>query len=232
MILLPTKDDHIDFEFMENFIAELEARSIAELEAYLTVTGLKDYTLSEEEANALCGIKTVQYKGYKIGQLFDEEPVKHKLSKEDLSDGYRYPAYSSESSNGGKIGFANVAEFICDDNTPFYITFGDHTRVFNIAKKSFSVLDNVKVLKPRINHEKALLFIIATWAKQIPNIGYARHWKVAKRCVLPLPTINGQIDLEFMERFISAIQKLVIRNAVLFAEKKIGTTNHIICTDK
>ena len=51
----------IDFAFMENFIAELEAERIAELEAeriaeleaYLKVTGLGDYILTEEERAVL-----------------------------------------------------------------------------------------------------------------------------------------------------------------------------------
>ena len=58
---LPVKDGKIDFDFMESFIAELEARRIAELEArriaeleaYLSVTGLKNYTLTEEEQKAI-----------------------------------------------------------------------------------------------------------------------------------------------------------------------------------
>ncbi len=40
-IQLPTKNGKIDFDFMEQFIAELEAERIAELEAYLLATGLK-----------------------------------------------------------------------------------------------------------------------------------------------------------------------------------------------
>lgn len=40
-IQLPTKNGKIDFDFMEKFIAELEAERIAELEAYLLATGLK-----------------------------------------------------------------------------------------------------------------------------------------------------------------------------------------------
>jgi len=43
-IQLPTKNDKIDFEFMEQFIAELEAEHIAELEAYLLATGLKKFS--------------------------------------------------------------------------------------------------------------------------------------------------------------------------------------------
>ncbi len=43
----------IDFVYMEKYIAELEAERIAELEAYLKVTGLSDYTLTKKESNAL-----------------------------------------------------------------------------------------------------------------------------------------------------------------------------------
>ena len=53
IIKLPTHNGEIDFLFMESFIAELEAERIAELEAYLTTTGLKDYTLTSEEEKAL-----------------------------------------------------------------------------------------------------------------------------------------------------------------------------------
>ena len=60
-IHLPTQNGQIDFAFMENFIVELEERRIqemeaeriAELEAYLRVTGLSDYILTEEERAVL-----------------------------------------------------------------------------------------------------------------------------------------------------------------------------------
>ena len=60
-IHLPTQNGKIDFAFMENFIAELEAERIAELEAeriaeleaYLRITGLSDYILTEEERAVL-----------------------------------------------------------------------------------------------------------------------------------------------------------------------------------
>lgn len=52
-IELPTKNGNIDYEFMESFIAELEAQRIAELEAYLLATGLDDYNLTTEEKQVL-----------------------------------------------------------------------------------------------------------------------------------------------------------------------------------
>lgn len=47
------KDSTIAFEFMENYIRELEAERIRELEVYLEVTGLKDYKLNAQEREAL-----------------------------------------------------------------------------------------------------------------------------------------------------------------------------------
>lgn len=47
-VSLPIKNGKIDFDFMESFIVELEAERIAELEAYLSATGLKNYTLTSE----------------------------------------------------------------------------------------------------------------------------------------------------------------------------------------
>ncbi len=52
-IFLPTREEKIDFAFMEAFVAELEAQRVAELEAYLTATGLRDYHLTADERAAL-----------------------------------------------------------------------------------------------------------------------------------------------------------------------------------
>lgn len=50
---LPTINGEIAFDFMEKFIAELEAERVAELEAYLAATGLKDYKLTTTEQTTL-----------------------------------------------------------------------------------------------------------------------------------------------------------------------------------
>lgn len=128
------------------------------------------------------------------------------LSKEDLSDKFCFPAYSSESTNNGIIGYTDSPEFVCDEEHPVFVTFGDHTRSFNIATKSFSVLDNVKVLLPSIHNIRCLLWIITAWQKQIPNLGYARHWKIAKDCIVELPTKDGKIDFDFMESFVAELE--------------------------
>ena len=151
-------------------------------------------------------LRTVKWGKYKTSELFTPQKITNMLSKEDLSEKFSFPAYSSESTNNGIIGYTDSPEFMCDDEHPVFVTFGDHTRSFNIATKNFSVLDNVKVLLPSIHNIRCLLWIITAWQKQIPNLGYARHWKIAKNCIVELPTKDGEIDLDFMESFVAELE--------------------------
>lgn len=140
------------------------------------------------------------------------QKVKHMLTKENTSLNATYPVYSSESSNNGIIGYTDKPEFICNKRTPIFVTFGDHTRTFNIAKKSFSVLDNVKVLLPFTDNARILLFVISVWQKKIPQLGYSRHWKEAKNCTILLPqTPSGKIDVGFMEDFVRELEESRLR---------------------
>lgn len=53
-ILLPVKEiDVPDFEYMEQYISELEQERISELEQYLLVTGLNDYELTDGDIKIL-----------------------------------------------------------------------------------------------------------------------------------------------------------------------------------
>ena len=134
--------------------------------------------------------------------------MRNKLTKFDLeSDGI--PVYSSESTNNGISGYTKCkAEFIVNEDNPIYIVFGDHTRSFNIATKSFCVMDNVKVLAVNeILSIKILMFIVSSWKKCIPNMGYSRHWSFAKDTLFTLPiTKNQKIDFDFMESFITELE--------------------------
>ena len=258
-VYLPVNDNgEPDFDYMQERIEELEQERIEELEQYLVATGLNDYELTDEDIETLSLSGFGHYKErdsedavkvckeFKISDLFELQKVSNKLAKEDLSDEYEYPAYSSDTGNNGIIGYTNNPEFICDNETPVYITFGDHTRTLNIARKSFSVLDNVKVLIPCYDNDEVLLHLTSEWQKQIPNLGYARHWKVAKDCVLSLPIQtdtegnpiidtefkyhpDGYIpDWDFMEKYIKAIEKIVIADVVQYKNAMISKTKEVV----
>jgi restriction enzyme, beta subunit len=45
---------------------------------------------------------------------------------------------------------------------------------------------------------------------------------------ITLPTHNGDIDYNFMQNLVRTIEKLVIKEVVLYAEKKIQATQEAI----
>lgn len=100
-IQLPTKSNKIDFDFMEKFIAELEA--------YLLATGLKDYQLTAEEQQALDEYDKVMWGEYRIGDLFEIEKTLS-FNKDKLTIGKEYDYVTRTSLNQGvlkKTGFVN-----------------------------------------------------------------------------------------------------------------------------
>lgn len=231
-ILLPAKEIEVpDFEYMENYIRELESERISELESYLLVTGLNDYILDEKDKEILK--KDVKIGLFHINDLFKVRTVKTKLAKSDLSENGIYDVYSSDTSNNGIVGKSKNFEFEVTNTIPKFVIFGDHTRSFNIADKNFSVMDNVKVLEPICFSDEVLLYIITLWKKQIRNLGYARHWTIAKDCILPLPikTENysvNDIDFDYMEAYIKAQEKLCIKDVVSLKDKILEETKKIV----
>ena len=83
VIQLPIKNDKIDFDFMGDFIAELEQARIAELETYLSVTGLKNTQLTAQEEQALHDFDKIELGEYRIGDLFEKVKTRKLTYKAD-----------------------------------------------------------------------------------------------------------------------------------------------------
>ena len=152
-------------------------------------------------------LETVKWGEYKITDLFTPLKSRGKLSKEDFSRDGDVPVYSSDTTNNGVLGFTKKrADYKISEEVPMYLVFGDHTRTMNIAIDDFSVMDNVKVLIPKIANKNIVFFICSSWKKVIPNLGYARHWSIAGKSNIMLPSIKGEINFDFMETFISEFE--------------------------
>ena len=166
---------------------------------------------------------------FDVSYIYEVQKVQHKLDKSQTESEGSYPCFSSDTNNNGILGYTENPEFHITDENSVYIIFGDHTRTFDIATTDFSVLDNVKVLKPVTNNIKALQYINSVWAKSIPNLGYARHWSVAKNCKLYLPIkSDGTPDFDYMERYIRAMEKIVIADVVKYKDKVIKETRKVV----
>ena len=88
-IHLPTKDGKIDFDFIDSFIAELEAERLAELEAYLSTTGLRDYTLTSEEERVLEEFESGKFEWeiFNLEKLFGKSTRGKRLKSDDRTSG-------------------------------------------------------------------------------------------------------------------------------------------------
>ncbi|GJH39642.1 hypothetical protein RCZ04_01920 [Capnocytophaga sp. HP1101] len=232
-ITLPTHNGKIDFAFMENFIAELEA--------YLTATGLKDYTLTEQEQQTLNDFDKVQWKEYLIGDLFEKLNLKflkdifdkeRDVSKEQTAE-FDLPLVNAKDGNNGVMYYGRSSDFESAEMTLDIVNDGAVStgNVYPQPQKT-GVLYNAYLVKPLFPITKELLyFFSATIQKSIKlKFGYENKagWEKVKKEKISLPTKNGIPDYHFMNTYISAIQKLVIKEVVLYADKKIGATKEAI----
>ena len=167
------------------------------------------------------------WKEFKICDLFEIQKISNKLvGRNCIQSAGRIPVYSSDTRNNGIIGYSDLTpEFTVNEKNKMFLVFGDHTRTMNIVEQSFSVADNVKVLKPKYATRRVLLYICTVWLKGIRNLGYARHWNIAKDVQVKLPvTSDSQIDFDYMEKYINELAAYLkvtgLQNCVLTKPEK------------
>lgn len=222
---------NIDFDFMESFIRELEEERIRELNAYLLATGLKDYTLTPKEENALEAFKTVQWGEFEFKQIFNNIKQGRRLKKEDQKEG-TIPFVMSGTTNTGIVGYISnpVASFPSNSITvdifgnTFYRNFdfgaGDDTGVYWNDKENYS--------------KDEMLFFTAAMGKSLfGKFDYGNKLRSSQSfdIKMQLPTKNNKPDYATMETFIKAVEKLVIKDVVLYADSKIKATKNVVKKD-
>ena len=122
-IKLPQKNGEIDFEFMDSFIAELEAERIAELSAYLTVSGLDNYELSKEEKQAISDYSSYEWKSFNLKTLFGKSTRGKRLKSEDRIPGTLPFVTAGEAEEGVSAFIGNAVE-VFEKNTTTIDMFG------------------------------------------------------------------------------------------------------------
>lgn len=240
-IQLPIKNGDIDFEFMESFIAELEAERIAELEAYLTVTGLKDYILTEEEEKALTEYENMEWSNYKVGSLFErlktkKLPYKAEELSNEPTDKYILPCLTSSFKNQGLNYYAPIDGSTILKNVISIPSNSDVYRAY-YQSNEFTVLSDAYAIDWIYENKKLLpsqyLFMVSSINKVTDLHIYSYKnklggWNVVKNKDIQLPINNNKPDYNKMKIIISAIQKLVIKDVVLWADEKISATKEVV----
>ncbi len=235
-IQLPTKDGEIDFVFMESFIAELEA--------YLVATGLSNYRLTKVEEEALELFKEVDGGGLKINRLqwdkfniIDLFLVKNTfniLSRDIIENSGETPYLSASKGNNAISSYISYNKEFIDKGKCIFI--GGKTFVVTYQEKDFYSNDSHNLclyLKDRAQVNRLNHFFMITSIKK--SLGDKYSWgdsisneKIQSDTILLPTTLSGSPDFAFMENLISAIQKLVIKDVVAYADRKIAATRQIV----
>ena len=225
VIFLPiTEDNDIDFDFMESFIAELEAERVAELSAYLTVSGLDNYELSKEEEEAIMDYSSYVWKSFNLKDLYGKSTRGKRLKSEDRIPGTLPFVTAGEAEEGVSAFIGNDVE-VFEKNTTTIDMFGSA----KYRNYRYGGDDHVAIVHTENVPMKAAIFVTSACHKAAHtgkfDYGHNFYAKDADALDIMLPAKNGQPDYQAMELLISAIQKLVIKDVVRYADKKFQQQN-------
>ena len=231
-IILPTLGGEINFSFMEKFIEELDA--------YLTATGLRDYKLTDKEQAVLVEFEefsqmrsTGGFENVKVGDLFTVKS-NPQLNKDSFKfcDNGEYPYFTRTVLNNGIAGYV---EYLDDAHkiAGNSLAVGMLGMQFFYMDKDFYAGQFTKTLFAKFDkfsQVAAQYFIV--WLNKNQKIyqgGLVRDFeKLLNATEISIPIKNGEIDYDFIANFLKAIEKLVIKDVVLWANKKIEATKKVI----
>ena len=236
-IILPTQNKKIAFDYIEEFIATLEAERLGMLDTYLIEENLKNCALAREEREALENIKNVKWGEFRNDELFDVYPSKAYTGLNDdkiLVKNGKTPYVSNQSQNNGYIGWSNFEALNAENVITLSDTWQSERTIF-YQPKAFIGKSHLQVMKPLMpEFEKhSAMFIISSFRKAILEMNYDYGTKFnrekikATKIQLPIKS-DFTPDFDFMATYIKAMQKVVIKNVVEWADKRIAKTKEVI----
>ena len=218
IITLPVSNGKIDFAFMDSFIAELSA--------YLTVSGLDNYELSGDEVQALQNYSLFTWKSFNLECLFGKSTRGKRLKGDDRVSGTLPFVTAGEASEGISAYISNDVE-IFEKNTTTIDMFGSA----KYRNYKYGADDHIAVVHTETVPMKAAIFLTSAIHKaaHTGKFDYSHNFyaKDADALDIMLPAKDGKPDYTTMETLISAVQKLVIKEVVLYANQKIETTKAV-----
>ncbi len=222
-IQLPKKDGKIDFSLMDELIAALEAQRHAALEAYLSVAGLKDTELSQQEKDALRDFDKLNWGEFNLEALFGKSTRGKRLKSADRIPG-KLPFVTAGEADEGVSDFIGNQVHVFSKNTTTIDMFGSA----KYRNYEYGGDDHVAVVHTEKLPMKAAIFVTAAIHKSSHNgqFDYGRNFyaKDADNLEIMLPIKNGQPDYDKMQIIISAIHKLVMAEVALYTDEKMKIT--------
>lgn len=236
-IVLPVNEkEEIDYIYMENYITSLEQDGLEELGGYLKSSSLDNFDLTDQEQSAIDDFLTnsMPVKMFKVGELFDIKPTKsYGLTNIKLFERQgRTPVVVNSSQNNGICGYVDLQP----TENGNMITYSDTTTSEGIFYQPLAFIgySHIQGLYPFANEkwtkESYLYFktAFATAVKGKYSYGdkFNRTKAAKEKVCLPI-TDNGEPDYNFMETYIKAIEKLVLKDVIEWKNHKKEKTEVI-----
>ena len=231
VVHLPTKDGKIDFDFMESFIRELEEERIRELAAYLKVSGLDNYELSSSESKALADYPLLEFKKFPVTDVFDIKNTANILSSEIVDNSGTTPYLCASTENNAVSSYITYDNKYLEEGNCIFI--GGKTFVVSYQEKDFFSNDshNLALYLKNGDRTKLTQLYLATCVFKSLSHKYSWGNSVSKAKIksdlISLPSKDGKPDFSAMATLISVVQKLVIKNVALYADRKIEATKTV-----
>jgi hypothetical protein len=237
MLPLPvTADGTIDFGSMERYICIIEEERIRELEAYLIVTGLADYTLTADERQFLQDYQAgvAKYKAFRIVDIFDVKNTQSIMSRDITLNSGTTPYLTASGTNNAVGGYITFDDSFLDKGNCIFI--GGKTFVVSYQGKDFFSNDShnlaLYLKETGAQTKENQLFMVASIYKSLSSkyswgdsISYKKIQ--ADEVNLPIDT-NGNPDYAFMTAFIHIQQKRAISRVCDWKDKEIAAAKNIV----
>jgi len=218
-VSLPIKNGKIDFEYIQSFIAEIEAEHTAVLEAYLSVTELNNYILTDNEIKALNNFGNLKWQNFTLEKLFGKSTRGRRLKSADRILG-SLPFVTAGETEEGVSAFIGNSVTVFSENTTTIDMFGSA----KYRNYKYGGDDHIAVVPTEKLPKLASIFVTSAIHKSSYNgqFNYGRNFYAKDADVLniSLPVKEQKPDYEIMETIMSAIHKLVIKDMVLYVNRK------------
>ena len=246
--------DDIDYEYMQERIteleqeriAELEQERIAELDAYLVASGLDDYELTDDDKEILSlspksasdeantseadfGNGQVRFKKFTLDTLFTSSTGDVDLQQKDINGKGEFFINSGVENRGIK-GRTDRPARIFPANTITVDFWGN--AYYRDFEYKMATHNHVFSLEGDVIRNRLVGMYIVGILSKLPKLFSYNNmatWNKLKAIEVSLPvTLSGDIDFDYMERYIRAIEKLAIADVAKYKDKLIAATKQVV----
>lgn len=220
-LLLPTKNAQICFDYMEAFINKIiQIEHFIKVEEYLTENNIKDTNLTICEKKALDTFQDKKLYKFKLKEIFNNIVQGRRLKKEDHISG-TLPFVMAGITNTGVVNYIGNDVNVFPINSITVDIFG------NVFYRNFKYGlgdDTGAYWNTNIEIDRKAMLYISTAMQSFLNgkFDYGNKLRSSKslKFEIILPVKDGQPDYEFMENYISAIQKLTVKKLISYLDEK------------